>query len=273
MKYLQEDIAFADIMTEGVIYYDDEYLEECGEFCRIREIDFLPHIHNCRFRHRYDNVAREFTQEKIEQDQFVSPTDSIFPNYLIKKFEKYQVLFVRHHNSIVGVVHFSDYNRACVYDSLYSSLFLLERGLVYLTVKFAGYTKGHLGAFLKKAVSKEKQSLPLSASDFRGGEITLRHVLKYVENYGILKIKKADINQIIRLRNDIAHSDDLVSKNKKKKSISLEYDFNSYRMLLVRKTSLDVALRQLENRLYFMNAIAMDDLSLPVKRLKDYLMK
>ncbi|MEW6655105.1 MAG: hypothetical protein AB1394_16780 [Bacteroidota bacterium] len=41
-----KSITFSDIQTSDLIYYDEKNREKCLEFCRKRDIDYLPSLSN-----------------------------------------------------------------------------------------------------------------------------------------------------------------------------------------------------------------------------------
>ncbi|MEL6670749.1 MAG: hypothetical protein AAFR61_01105 [Bacteroidota bacterium] len=262
-------VLFHQIMTRGIIFYDDEYAEECQEFCLLRNISYLPHIidkHTCYY---FDKKKKLFTKKPIQADQIVEAEESIFQRKFAEIFEEFDVLFVQDKEVLCGVVHFSDYNRPAVHDHLYQQLYLLERALVFLVVKYGGKTKRQLFEFFNKAEDERTDEL-LTEKDFRGHKISLKHILEFVAHYDLLKMKKEDIKRVIEIRNAIAHSDDLVTQtNQHAKS----YHHNSFVKLLRGVDSMEVALRQLSNRLYLLRAIEEDDFTMPPMPLEDYLFK
>lgn len=251
-------ITFEDIMTKGIIFFDEEYKEECKNFCQIRNINYLPKISSDSYCYFFNSETSKFTERKIKEDQMVGIYDDIYHMDLVKAFKKYEVLFGMYGRKVKGVIHFSDYNRSPVYTDIYSKLYNLERGLVNLVVEFSGLSKYELLHFLEKEKSDKHKKQRLEHEDFRGKNITLKTILEFVEKQKLIKIRQPDINQIIALRNMIAHSNNLISAKKADHNL---YDVGSYSRLLSRCISLEVALRQVSNRLYLMDSALQEDFS------------
>lgn len=259
---------FSEIMTRGMVFYDEEYLTECKEFCRIRDIQFLPHIHSHNLCYYYDRDTGNFKKQQIKERQLVNFDDPVFDTNLINDFGNYQVLFVEKSKRLVGIVHMSDYNRGPVYDYLYKKLFLLEKGLVHLIIHFSGLRKLELYKFLDKSLQESEAEKPLSQKDFRGKGLSLKTILELVHAYELVKIREADIHKIIAVRNKIAHSDQLVPQSAQD---PMQFSSSSFSHLIHGVNSLEVALRQVGNRLYFMQGTIDGDFSGAVMPLEDYL--
>lgn len=260
--------SFSEIMTRGMVFYDEEYLAECKEFCRIRDIHFLPHIHSHNLCYYYDRDTGNFKKQQIQERQMVRHDDPIFDTNLINDFKAFQVLFVEKSKRIVGIVHMSDYNRGAVYDYLYKKLFLLEKGLVHLIIQFSGLRRRELFKFLGKSLPEGEGDKVLTQKDFRGKGISLKTILELVHAYEMVKIREADIHKIIAVRNKIAHSDQLVPQSA---SDPMQFSSSAFSHLVHGVNSLEVALRQVGNRLYFMQGTMTDDFSAAVMPLEDYL--
>jgi hypothetical protein len=259
-------VVFEQIMTRGIIFYDQEYVEECKEFCRLRGINFLPHIHDQGLCYFYDKEKDEFRRQEVKAEQVVQTDETIFQDAFPEMFRKYEVLFVRRNHILRGVAHYSDYNRPAVYEDVYRKLYQLERGLVHLIVENAQLTKGDFQAFMGKKKSQHAAD-PLKAKDFIGGNVSLKNVLEFTEYFKLVKIRPGDIHKIIALRNKIAHSDNLVARSNTDK---LKYNQSSFGQLIKGHASIEVALRQVSNRLYFMKAVLDDDFSTPVVPLDEF---
>lgn len=262
-------IEFSQIMTNEIIYYDSEYPKECMDFCRSRKIGFLPHIHYRNECYTADIMYRNFHRSEMKDRQFVEAGENIFGQELLGKFEEFKVLFARHHGDLVGVVHFSDYNRRPVYEHLYSCLLTLERGLVYLIIE-RGVEREKLFRIMN--IETGRNSGMTTRADFRRYRINLGQILSFVQQEGILKVRKEDVSKIYRVRNKIAHSDNLISR-KAPSDPALDYDFGTFKGLIEGEASLRIALKQLQNRLYFLKASGDEDFTLPTNRLGNFLFK
>ncbi|MEM7656051.1 MAG: hypothetical protein AAF399_07980 [Bacteroidota bacterium] len=259
-------VLFEQILTRGIIFFDEEYLDECKEFCRLRNIHYLPHIHDPRSCYFFDREKEEFRRQAVLPEQIVQMSDSIYQDQFIDLFRKYEVLFVYRNQVIQGVVHYSDYNRSAVYQDVYRKLYQLERGLLHLILEHAQLTKGDLQEFRGKRRSQHA-TMPLTPKDFIGGNTSLKTVLEFTRHFKLVKVREQDIHKIIALRNKIAHSDNLVNRSHTNK---LKYNLSSFGQLIKGHASVEVAMRQVSNRLYFMQAITDEDFSSPVTPLDEH---
>lgn len=254
-------------MTQGIIFYDPEYRDECTTFCQLRSISYLPSIQDERFCYFYNLEEKKFTKKRIQAPQTVRFDDSIYAFPLIDRFKRFETLFVSKHREIQGIVHFSDYNRSAVYDDVYKKLYLLERGLVHLIVENASLTKKDLFEFLEKKVPSNGNSL-LSKQDFRSIDISLRTILQFTQRHNLVNISESNIRNIISIRNKIAHSYDLVNK---RVNGALHYDQKSFGHLIHGMISLKKATRQVSNRLYLMKAVLDENFLQPVIPIEEFL--
>jgi hypothetical protein len=262
--------SFRDIMTRGMVFYDEEYLPECKEFCRLRNIHFLPHIHSHNLCYYYDRKHDNFLKKEIVPMQRVESSHYLYDTNLLDQFRKYDVLFVTEGGRIEGVVHYSDYNRSPVYEDLYKKLYLLEKGLVHLITEFSGLTRGDLLDQLGRKGTPEERPRPLLAKHFHGKSMSLKSILEFVRHFELVKIREADIHKIIAVRNKIAHSDHFVTRSNKE---AAKYSMSAFAQLIHGVASIEVALRQTGNRLYFMQETLTGDFSGDVIPLEDYLFK
>ncbi|MEO1803787.1 MAG: hypothetical protein AAFU33_03195 [Bacteroidota bacterium] len=266
-------ITFGDIMTRGLIYYDSEYKEKCKEFCRIRNISYLPHIDNPSQYFQYDPELDRLKQLFIPEEQIVQADESIFTYKIFEDFNKYKILFVKRGRMLEGVVHFSDYNRSIVYDYVYQRLNRLERGIIQLIVIRKKLTKNDLRRFLGKKPLESHKGL-LEESDFRAqkkpsGYMNLRDILFFALEHKIIAIREDDGHKINMVRNKVAHSGWLVDKNN---GSEFDYKITSFKSLASGMASLEVAIKQVLNRLYFETSLLGKQPSSPVMSLDSILM-
>ena len=266
-------ITFQDIMTREIIYYDKKYQDECRAFCQARGIERLPAVESHQHYYAYANDTQHFKRFPLSNSDTVHPRMDIFAPGVLEKFKQHKILFVTEHNRLLGVVHFCDYNRPSVYNEIYQRLFHLERGLIRLISDFGMQTVADLELFMA-GVPKEyvANSLPLEKDpqkrtrlttfqDFSKARLSLKAIMQFAVEKDILKI--ANTTAISRLRNKIAHSDDLVSlyANSDK---WLRYDIGSFKKLLDGKAALETCIKQIGNRAYLMKAHLEDNYSLNV---------
>lgn len=111
-----------DIMTQDIKYYEDfENDRKAKKFCKERDIDFLPLKSTLQVWH-YNQKFLE-----IEPEQFIDKEIFVFDPKLQNTFAKYHILFVKGDaETIIGVVHFSDYRNITVYTYLYYLMYKIE---------------------------------------------------------------------------------------------------------------------------------------------------
>ena len=254
-------LQFKDIMTREMVYYDKEYKDECAEFCKARNINYLPAIHNPKLAFQYSRQDNRFEQFSIKPGQQVLPNENIFKSGIADKFGNHEILFVIDAGHLYGVVHFSDYNRSIVYEEIYNKLFMLERGLIYLVTEYGGKTVGELEDHLK---TRQENRSPnpeelLNRHDFSKRKTNLIDVMEFSTNIDLLRIR--NINKINNLRNKIAHSKDLIAKMDYQSGL-LKYNYQAFENLVEGKISLEIAIKQVANRLYFMKASANENFNI-----------
>jgi hypothetical protein len=120
-------IKIKDIMTKDVTYYDPEIEDKLKTYCKEKDITYLP---NLDLKKVYFLYPEAFENKEIEESLKISPHLYVFDEVLLKRFQEGEhILFIFNQNLIVGIIHFSDYNRIEVYTYLYELIANLERDL------------------------------------------------------------------------------------------------------------------------------------------------
>ena len=121
-------IKVKDIMTKDVMYYDPENEDKLKTYCKKEKITYLPSLD---LKKVYFLSHEAFENKEIEKSlKVTTPHLYIFDEGLLKQFQEGEhILFIFNQNLIVGVIHFSDYNRVEVYTYLYELIANLERDL------------------------------------------------------------------------------------------------------------------------------------------------
>lgn len=255
-------LTFKDIMTRSVVYYDERYIETCRDFAETRKISYMPLIDDPEKCYKYDLDAKRFEKKAlwIKDPQSVEVTNDIFKWSLIEKFKDYEVLFVKNEKNLVGVVHFSDYNRQAVYREVYNQLYLLERGLKYYIATFSQektniyewlkYLKENSDLTRHKNITlnpKYQKRYSITLEDLHNSGASIHHILLFANQKELLDNGEDHIEKIRLLRNKIAHSELLIKvESKTDQSFRIE-DFET---LLDRIKSLRIVLRQVSNCIY-----------------------
>lgn len=256
---------FNDIMTRDIVFYDKEYKDVCAGFCKARNINYLPAIHDSNLGFKYSEEKNSFEQFAIKATNCVNSGESIFKRGVINKFKNNKILFVMENGELEGVVHFCDYNRPPVYEEIYKKLYKLERGLIHLISEYAGKSVDELKKFIDSQPSHNGDKL-LEKHDFSKLKINLKDVMEFAFQTDLLRIR--NIDKITMIRNKIAHSKDLIAKESYKKG-SLMYNFQSIKNLIEGNLALDIAIKQVANRAYIMKADFHDNFGLKVSSVFD----
>ena len=252
-------VRFKQIMTQSVVFFDSEYEEECGQFCATRYISFLPDISDSNYYHLYHRDTGQFERVEIPQEQVVHPEENIFQSDIVERFQKFEILFVKEHGNLHGVVHYSDYNRPEVYEEVYQKLYKLERGLIFLIVEYANKKREDLIEFAQGKPARKDLELAVTRRDFSIFKMTLKEIMSFSASIDLLKIQSPE--KITLLRNRIAHSEDLV-RREDYRADPFQYHYRSFEQLVTGKLAMEKGLKQVSNRLYFMQAVLKDDFTL-----------
>jgi len=221
-----------DIMTSEVIFYDPDYENKLKEFCKERNITYLPSLEcddKC-----YKLEKDKFKELDINSYQKVSVNDYIFDDTILEKFRKNHVLFVFDKNQLVGIIHFSDYNRNPVYVFLYQLILDFEKKLRNLLIN-SGLTNEDMIEFFnskknddkyyadkfKKYTEREKKKEMKQLKPFQ--VFYLEDLIALINHHKILKLS----GKVRKVRNRIMHFVNPVKYRNYEKA-TLIYDFKSF---------------------------------------------
>lgn len=124
----------ADIQTTDLLYYDEQHIETCYNFCKQREIDCLPVIGDPNIFYQQNDDTKTFDRCELTDDRRIDAHTFIFRPDLLERFKGRAIQFVFTHGELTGVVHFSDYNRDLVGAYLFAQFAKYERGLRELAI-------------------------------------------------------------------------------------------------------------------------------------------
>ncbi len=134
-NFLNHKIKLNEISTKDIIYYIEEEETRCINFCKKRNISFLPH-HSLSKIYKFNEDLGKFNILEIREEQKISENTNVFDYSLKDRFKQENILFVYDNELLTGVVHFCDYNKNIVYIYLYTMLLEVERLIrVYLINK------------------------------------------------------------------------------------------------------------------------------------------
>jgi len=226
-------VYFDRIMTNELLFYNSASEQDCKNFCRTRNITFLPSKRDSNI--CYKLVGNEFRERQIEESQRVEATDGIFDDSVLSKFEKHHVLFVYKKSEVIGVVHFCDYNRDPVFLSVYPLLLKFEKKLRRLLTSHGLKNQDMLKFFeehakkddyyMKRLQSFEKHKVKKGMKELEPFQMfDLKDLTALVNSKKLLKIS----DSINDLRNTIMHAKNVV-RNRDYEVANLIYDFESFR--------------------------------------------
>jgi len=232
LSEIEASLCFEKIMTSKVLFYDDNFNEDCKKFCKKRNITYLPWKKDTNF--CYKLLDDTFKKEMITESQKVDVKDYVFQSSVVEKFREHQVLFVHRKTGIAGVVHFCDYNRNPVSVYGYALLLEFERKLRKILVSNGLNNDDMLDFFLKHNDDRyyldKAKSFKKAENQAKRKELEPFQTLYLKDLIGLLNFKKIyrvpdAIND--NLRAAIMHSQNAV-KHKDYENSRLIYSFTSF---------------------------------------------
>lgn len=250
---------FDRIMTSQVLFYDNSFEAICMNYCQERYISYLPSLDNFDICYRF--ADRKFQEERIDESQKVSVDDDIFDKLVVEKFEAHQVLFVFEKNELVGVVHFSDYNRSPVFIYVYSLLLAFEKGLRELLIRI-GLSNEDMIEFLELH-QNENDYYKKQLEYYSGSKI--KDEMKELETFQMFYLKEliglVNYKKILRLSESVNYIRNIVmhAKNPVKyedyEVAGLIYNIESFKKFFESIKSLQSELREVTNKNNYMKLI------------------
>jgi len=223
-------LLIADLQTTDLLYYEDDFRNECYEYCSRRDIDSLPDVESAYHFYKRDDKAKSFKKSEIEPRRRIETDQPAFAPIVIDKFREQPLLFVYTSDELSGVIHFSDYNNPQVSGYLYELLHHYEKSLRALLLM----QHGSIESKIKKGQELEKMYLPPLIEE-------------------VCKKTKLQLDRNVRdLRNAVMHAKDPV----KKSETSIEnyaYDLTSFADFYSHVLSLQRDLRRVKNYISFLD--------------------
>lgn len=217
----------SQISTKDLRFYDPKDISGSKEFCEKLGITYLPDANRKQF---YELKDGSFVLKKLHEIDQCNPWDLIFSEETLAKFRKNNsdnVLFVTEDQRIKGVVHIVDYNREFIFTELYKLIFNFESMLREYLFN-AGVNNNTIIEFFRQKSDVEaansfwKRKHAEYTSDKGKKKLQeamgplqvfyLSDLLNYYHYLG--KISDGEMHSIIRIRNKIAHSVDIISKER-----------------------------------------------------------
>jgi hypothetical protein len=193
-------IRIVDIQTTDIIYYDEEYKDQCSIFCKERDIDCLPGLNDPYSYYTKISHSTEFQRNQISDENKIDGQTHLFDLLMEEKFKASSVLFVTTNDYLSGVVHFSDYNHPLVNTYLFNLISSYERSLRKLLV-LKGLTYQDMVHFKNNSSNNKNGKKLKKGEPFE--DTFLRDLLAFVNSQNIADVNVYETNQ---LRNTIMHA-------------------------------------------------------------------
>ena len=244
-------IKIKDIMTKDVMYYDSEIDDELKKYCREKDITYLPSLDLKKVYFLHSEV---FEDKEIKKSLKIAPQLYVFDEGLLKQFQREKhILFIFKQKLIVGIIHFSDYNRIEVYTYLYELIANLERDLRKLLISMKFINDDMLKFFKEHAdrdeVYKEKYNKFKDSSNKLNKVgpfefFDLSDLVAFCNGKRIVIIG----HDILELRNKVMHSRSGV-KNKDYEQDPFIYNIESFKDFFNEAITLQAEFKRIHNRL------------------------
>ncbi|MEM6262386.1 MAG: hypothetical protein AAGI38_07760 [Bacteroidota bacterium] len=200
-------------------------------------------------------MLSQIRKELPDRMRFVQVNEYVFKEEIVEKFRAHDLLFVMQEGTRVGVVHFSDYNDLKTFVYTYERVHQMETEmrealhLVGVTLGEAMEVAGDGSGV--QAIAEIRAGNPryvLTYHDLNG--LYLRSLIRMYNNREEWPHIR-NSNLILFLRNNIAHSAELVELMDKRR-VDLVYDFTTFEKFLEAQKALDLAVKQVKaNNFYF----------------------
>lgn len=247
----------ADIGIFKLIYFNPKKEIELVQFCNTNGISYLPSI--CK-KHVYKLIDGRFIEKSIDDYLIVNPFDRIFDESTLKKFETVnhnEIRFIMENGKIRGAVHIIDYNSPFISIEVYKALLQFESNLrillinnglknedFILWIKEIIATSNNKKIFWIKRLQEiepdsekkllKKQEERKNANLFQ--TFYLRELLEFAISKDLIKSSDFRIEDIISIRNLIAHNKDVTSQQKEEDD-TIIYNFEGLKKFVAQMKS------------------------------------
>lgn len=220
------------IMTTNIKYYENfEDPIKAKDYCKEKDIETLPSKNGISL---YKLKGDEFTNIHLENDNKLKVTDYLFDTELMDSFtNEFPIKYIFDNKELVGIMHFSDYNRTASYVHLYNLVTELENNIRKIFEKL-NISEDEIIRYLDKEQLKDGDKLekrkrkesyrqyPYQIFDFSDIVYYYNHLVKNstIDNERI-------INKLIDFRNQIMHYK-LLIKLKNYETGSVDFDLESF---------------------------------------------
>ncbi|MDX1699061.1 MAG: hypothetical protein R3250_00515 [Melioribacteraceae bacterium] len=221
----------SDIYIKDLICFNPQRSDEVKAFCLENGITYVPG-EDRKTCYRLENDG--FVRYELTEDLKCSPTDRLFDQKTIDKFESGshdEVLFVMDNDCITGVVHIIDYNNEFINVNFYHAVYLFEVMLRKLLVnnkesnqsiiewmkdkgKSEKYWLGRYNQCVPKDENKRinEEQKRKDFGDFQ--TFYLNDLIHFVASKGLVSEDFTNnLNAIVQIRNWVAHNKDLTHRS------------------------------------------------------------
>lgn len=219
-------------MTTNIKYYENfEDPIKAKEYCKEKDIETLPSTKGISL---YKLKGDEFTNIDLENYNKLKVTDYLFDTELMDSFtNEFPIKYIFDNKELVGIMHFSDYNRAASYVHLYNLVTELENNIRKIfeklnipeddIIKYIGEKKPKdVNKLEKRKRDESYKQYPYQIFEFSEIVYYYNHLIKNntINNEKI-------IPKLINFRNQIMHYK-LLIKLKNYETGSVDFDFESF---------------------------------------------
>lgn len=266
----------SDIQTTSLLYFDPDYPNLCRQFCKQRDIDYLPSLEDPKIIHQYNEATDEFVEKVICDEHIVSGHTNIFDPALLAQFRQQPLLFVHTGDYLSGVVHFSDYNSPAVSLYLYQVFFGFEKTLRELLIFHRLDNMDMVDYFMQSRAAAcseveenrfSRKLRPFEKKKKKGqekGEIVipkgplfqtfcLDDLIGLAINKGAIRLSP----DVVQLRNDVMHVHDYVQLIDFEAGNDI-YNLESFEAFFNRCATLHQDLKRVRNRIAYLKSAIED---------------
>lgn len=245
---------FEDIMTAPLVFFDPELESELLGFCQRRDITMLP-VAADPVQVAILSEEGSFDLESMPEKQKIQRSAPVFSATTVERFQSNKVLFVYDHHRLVGVLHFSDYNRPGLRAHLYKRISEFEIHLREFLVR-KGFGNQDMVEFFESKKDNESYQRKLQRfsqapppGQFQAFDLSdLIGLIRRKAKSAEISRFELPLDDLRLLRNSIMHSTDHV-RRLDYESEDLVYDFESFARFFRRVQALEYAERLLSTRL------------------------
>jgi len=254
-------LKISDIATKELLFFEESFKDKCYNFCKKRDIDFLPSIENPLHIYIRDDNNKSFNLSAIEKDQIIQGSQIAFQSKTLESFRQNNLLFLYSDEFLVGAIHFSDFNKPVVSKYLFDVFFRYERLLREL-LKKENYSNRDMMEYFESALKLSENNNYQRKINTYNRERENNEKLPpfqsfYLDDLINLANKKGhnfNSEDIKGLRNMIMHAHELVNKYDWREDNYI-FNFNKFETFFNRAILLHKDLQRVQNKLNFLNGI------------------